>query len=217
MQKTVFQKISVIVIALLVTLLLAFISKISIFEVINSLTLMFIVACLVLVSDDFFYKLYNNRKLITKDYVLGEVIYITSISAFALSFFAGTNKITAIWFSISLLSFFVAIGWTYYAYKNPKWTAEEIEEIKWNELRRNIPFMEKERLKKELTRFLRFRLEGDSIEGGIDTSRPFDDESFCTLQELKTLNAKPQLVFATNQYLDTIVDKFYASVKKENN
>lgn len=217
MQKTVLQKISVILIALLATLLLAFVSKISIFEMINSLTLMFIVACLVLVSDDFFYKLYNNRKLITKDYVIGEFIYIFGISTFALSFFAGTNRMTIIWFAISFISFFIAIGWTYYAYKNPKWTAEEIEEIKWNELRKNIPFMEKERLKKELTRFLRFRLEGDCIEGGIDTSRPFDAESFCTLQELKTLNAKPQLVFATNQYLDTIVDKFYASVKKENN
>lgn len=212
MRKNVLQKISVIVIALLVTCLLALISKVSIFELINSLTLMFIVSCIVLVSDDFFYKLYNNRKVITKDYMLGQALYLGSIFSFALAFFAGTVTVTIVWLSISVLVFSGAIVWTYYAYKNPKWTAEEIEDLKWDQLRKLIPVMTKEKCKVELSRFLRFRLEGDCIEGSLDISRPFDDEYYSTLEEMKTRNAKPALIFTTNQYIDLIIDKYYDKI-----
>jgi hypothetical protein len=200
---------SVIAIALLVTFLLALVSKVSIIELANSITLMFIVACIVLVSDDFFYKLYNNRKIITKDYVIGESIYLASIFTFALSFFAGTMTATIVWLSVSVVSFTGAISWTYYAYKNPKWTAEEIEEIKWNELRKNFAFMDKERCKVEISKFLRFKLEGNSIEGNIDVAHPFDGECFSTLKELKDRNAKPTMIYTVNQYIDLIIDKYY--------
>jgi len=209
MRKNVLQKMSVIAIALLVTFLLALVSKVSIIELANSITLMFIVACIVLVSDDFFYKLYNNRKIITKDYVIGESIYLASIFTFALSFFAGTMTATIVWLSVSVVSFTGAISWTYYAYKNPKWTAEEIEEIKWNELRKNFAFMDKERCKVEISKFLRFKLEGNSIEGNIDVAHPFDGECFSTLKELKDRNAKPTMIYTVNQYIDLIIDKYY--------
>ena len=209
MQKNVFQKLSVIAIALLVTCLLALVSKVSMFELFNSLTLMFIVSCIVLISDDFFYKLYNNRKVITKDYVIGESIYLLSIFSFALAFFAGTLTATLVWFVSSAFLFSGAIVWTYYAFKNPKWTAEELERVKWEELKKLIPEMDKEKAKKELSRFLRFHVEGDNLKGNLDISRPFDAELFSSLTEMRERGANPTLVFSTNKYLNDLVTKFF--------
>lgn len=214
MRKKVFQTLLVLSVALIATIIIAVSTKVSFQILVDNITWMSIVLVTCMIIDDPIYLLLNNRKLLmNKPYLFGIGMYLFSTVLFEVSYFTNDAILEMVFLILSALTLVGALVYTYKQYKNPVFTCIEKQRYLVAILRDKIKNgMTEELCKIELSHVLKFRLEGDTIEGNIDIIRPFcnDNGSLYTLSSMIQANKDEKFdakIVNTTAYINKLVEQ----------
>lgn len=190
--------------------IIAFFTKKDFQMIVSELTQTLILAELIYVFSGLARRIvYKQRKLITAMYLIGLGFALTAIGAFEVAYLTSNFTLAIIFLSVSFVFFVLTIGWGFYCTKREGYECEEIELITWLAFVHKVPKLDKEALKIELNKILRFRLQNDRIEGLPDFTSPIDVKTHGTLIELSKDGNNAEVCQEIENYINLIVDKYF--------
>ena len=144
---------------------------------------------LLLIVDNFFRKLFKERQDLCKEYYLGMLLEIISVISLALMRYS-TSLLQFALGAVGLLFFLVSlIIYDKYVYDMidllPTEFANKRFAQNWIKLKKSFRNKTKDDIFASLSSFLRFKVEGDTIEGALLFDCPFDCNDLSTLHELR--------------------------------
>jgi len=136
--------------------------------------------------EDLWYKMLNKRDLLTWEYFVGLVIVLLSIITFLWASESVTNG--EMFVRLGLTAFLCTLGYFWFSiyWKRSISDIEKAEKETWERAKKKIKKADKDKAEKILNHSLRYRLVGDTLDGGIDLERPLSiiDDQIMTYEEL---------------------------------
>lgn len=163
-----------------------------------------------LMIDDFITKLLNplKRAYLTWQYYITDLF--VAAAAVSLYVAARSESIPILVLGLSgVVGFTLLAGiWAYFVYRKSVLSPFEIESEVWKKYQ--ATFSEKRDLQKtvkELSSFLRFHLESNDPNKGLDLGYPLDPKNYMTVDELTKAGADSDYLKDLNRYLEVMASK----------
>jgi hypothetical protein len=209
MKKTFVETIEVFALATFIKLVMCLVAGAGLWGTVYALWDIITWIGIVLLLDDFFFKLNRYRKLLVWEYFVGAGFAILAICGFTVARYADTCLLTYLGLGVTVAGLAAFIAWDAKIYNIATLSEDELKELEFKCWFKNHRKEDAEKMKAALYEFLRFKFANDRIEDGVDCSRLLDPDSASTVAELLESGVASQNeIDEIRTYINTAVDAY---------
>lgn len=209
MKKTVIETLEVFALATAINLIICIVTGAGLWGTIYALWDIVTWIGIVLLLDDFFFKLNRYRRLLIWEYFVGFSFAIMAIVGFSVARYANTCLFTygGLGLCVAFVSCFIL--WDLKVYNIATLSEDELKVLEFKCWFRQNKKKPAEDMKNSLYTFLRFRCKDNILESGIDISNLLDPDSASTVKELVDGGIASQvLIDEMRNYINNLVDVY---------